>query len=52
MAPTAGPFTKWYSEQHDDQPSRDAVEALAEEWLEGARAAQEIQRDYASGIFP
>jgi len=35
VAPMADPFTRWYSERHGDQPSRDAVEALAEEWLEG-----------------
>jgi hypothetical protein len=35
VAPMADPFTRWYSERHGDQPSRDVVEALAEEWLEG-----------------
>src|SRR5260370_13305969 len=35
VAPLADPFTRWYSERHGDQPSRDVVEALAEEWLEG-----------------
>jgi hypothetical protein len=35
VAPMTGPFTRWYSERHGSQPSRDAVEALAAEWLEG-----------------
>lgn len=35
VAPMADPFIRWYSERHDDEPSRDAVEALAEQWLEG-----------------
>src|SRR5260370_7798214 len=35
VAPLADPFTRWYSERHGDQPRRDVVEALAEEWLEG-----------------
>ena len=35
VAPMADPFIEWYSERHGHQPSRDAVEALAEEWLEG-----------------
>ena len=35
VAPMADPFIRWYSERHGDQPSRDVVEALAEEWLEG-----------------
>ena len=35
VAPMADPFTRWYSERHGDQPSREVVEALAEEWLEG-----------------
>src|SRR6266851_410973 len=35
VAPMADPFAKWYSERHGHEPGRDAVEALAEEWLEG-----------------
>jgi hypothetical protein len=35
VAPMADPFIEWYSERHGHQPSREAVEALAEEWLEG-----------------
>ncbi len=35
VAPMAEPFIEWYSERHGHQPSHDAVEALAEEWLEG-----------------
>jgi hypothetical protein len=31
----ADPFGKWYSERHGHEPGREAVEALAEEWLEG-----------------
>jgi hypothetical protein len=35
VAPMADPFIEWYSERHDHRPERDAVEALAGEWLEG-----------------
>ena len=35
VAPMAVPFTAWYSERHGHEPHREAVEALAEEWLEG-----------------
>jgi hypothetical protein len=35
VAPMAGPFIEWYSERHGHRPSREAVEALAWEWLEG-----------------
>jgi hypothetical protein len=35
VAPMADPFIEWYSERHDHRPGRDAVEALAGEWLEG-----------------
>jgi hypothetical protein len=35
VAPVADPFIEWYAERHGHQPGRDAVEALAEEWLEG-----------------
>jgi hypothetical protein len=35
MAPMADPFIEWYSERHGHGPSREAVETLAEEWLEG-----------------
>jgi hypothetical protein len=35
VAPMADPFAKWYSERHGHEPGREAVEALAEEWLEG-----------------
>jgi hypothetical protein len=31
----AAPFTAWYAERHGHEPGREAVEALAEEWLEG-----------------
>ena len=35
FAPMAVEFTGWHSAQHGYAPSRDAVEALATEWLEG-----------------
>ncbi len=35
FAPMAVEFTGWFSARHGHAPSRDAVEALAEEWLEG-----------------
>ncbi len=35
VAPMADPFAEWYSQRHGHQPNREAVEALAEEWLEG-----------------
>jgi hypothetical protein len=35
VAPMAEPFIAWYSERHGHRPSREAVEALAGEWLEG-----------------
>jgi hypothetical protein len=35
VAPMAEPFIVWFSERHGHGPSRDAVEALAWEWLEG-----------------
>lgn len=35
VAPMADPFAEWYSQRHGHQPDREAVEALAEEWLEG-----------------
>jgi hypothetical protein len=35
VAPMADPFAKWYSERHGHESGREAVEALAEEWLEG-----------------
>lgn len=35
VAPMADPFAKWYAERHGHKPAREAVEALAEEWLEG-----------------
>ncbi len=35
VASMAEPFTQWYSGRHDHPPDREAVEALAEEWLEG-----------------
>jgi hypothetical protein len=33
--PTAAGFTGWFSARFGHTPSRDAVDALAEEWLEG-----------------
>lgn len=35
VAPMAGPFAEWYSGRYGRVPGREAVEALAEEWLEG-----------------
>lgn len=35
FAPMAGEFTGWFSARRGHAPSRDAVEALAAEWLEG-----------------
>lgn len=35
VAPMAAPFTAWYAERHGHEPDGEAVEALAEEWLEG-----------------
>ena len=35
VAPMTVPFTAWYSQRHGHEPGREAVEALAEEWLEG-----------------
>jgi hypothetical protein len=35
VAPMADPFAEWYSQRHGHQPDREAVEALAEQWLEG-----------------
>jgi hypothetical protein len=35
VAPMADPFIEWYSERHGHRPGREAVEALAGEWLEG-----------------
>jgi hypothetical protein len=35
VAPMADPFVGWYAGRHGHQPSRDAVEGLAEAWLEG-----------------
>jgi hypothetical protein len=35
FAPMAAEFTGWFSARHGHAPSRNAVEALAEEWLEG-----------------
>jgi hypothetical protein len=35
VAPMADPFIAWYSERHGRRPGREAVEALAGEWLEG-----------------
>lgn len=35
FVPMAAEFTGWFSARHGHAPSRDAVEALAEEWLEG-----------------
>jgi len=35
FAPMAAGFTGWYSARHGHAPGRDAVEALAAEWLEG-----------------
>jgi len=31
----ADPFAAWYAERHGHEPDREAVEALAWEWLEG-----------------
>jgi hypothetical protein len=35
VTPMADPFATWYAERHGHEPGREAVEALAEEWLEG-----------------
>lgn len=35
FAPMAAAFTSWHTERRGHVPSRDAVESLAEEWLEG-----------------
>jgi hypothetical protein len=35
VAPMADPFAAWYAERHGHEPDREAVEALAWEWLEG-----------------
>ena len=35
VAPMADPFAAWYAERHGHEPDREAVEALAREWLEG-----------------
>jgi hypothetical protein len=34
-APMADPFAGWYAGRHGHEPSREAAEALAVEWLEG-----------------
>ena len=31
----ADPFTRWYAGRHGREPDQEAVETLAEEWLEG-----------------
>jgi hypothetical protein len=31
----AGPFAQWYAERLGREPDHEAVEALAEQWLEG-----------------
>jgi hypothetical protein len=35
VAPMADPFAVWFAERHGHEPDREAVEALAWEWLEG-----------------
>ncbi len=35
VTPMADPFTQWYAERHGREPDQEAVETLAEEWLEG-----------------
>lgn len=35
VVPMTDPFTRWYSERYGREPGREAVENLAEEWLEG-----------------
>jgi hypothetical protein len=35
VTPMAGPFAQWYAERHGREPDHEALEALAEEWLEG-----------------
>jgi hypothetical protein len=35
VAPLADPFIQWYAERHSRYPDHEAVEALAEQWLEG-----------------
>jgi len=34
--PMVAAFTDWYTRRHGTEPDPDAVEALAEEWMEGA----------------
>jgi hypothetical protein len=34
VAPMADPFTQWYAERHGHEPDQEAVETLAEAWLE------------------
>jgi hypothetical protein len=41
FAPMAAEFTGWYSARHGHAASRDAVETLAEEWLEGMLSGTE-----------
>jgi hypothetical protein len=33
--PMASAFTEWYAQRHGTEPDTEAVEAMAEEWLEG-----------------
>jgi len=41
VTPMTDPFTRWYAERHGREPGREAVEALAWEWLEGMQPGLE-----------